>query len=277
MHQDRLFHQEDLVPDLASYDLILISTSGGKDSQAMTDLVVELAGEAKVPRERLVMAHADLSEMEWPGTREVVEAHARAFGLRLEVVRRPGADLLGRVEERGMWPDAARRWCTSAFKRTELLKLTTRLVSEVNARRLLGRHKPPKKTGMRPVRVLSCMGMRAQESRARSKKSPLARDERGSSSNRTIDNWLPLFAWSEDEVWERVRVTGLPVHPAYALGMSRASCSLCVLSSKKDLVTAARMRPDLAGRYADVEAKTGHSFRKDLSMREITELARREE
>lgn len=50
MHQDRLFHREDFVPDLASYDPILISTSDGKDSQAMTDLVVELASEAKVPR-----------------------------------------------------------------------------------------------------------------------------------------------------------------------------------------------------------------------------------
>jgi len=54
LHQDRLFHQEDRVPDLACCDLILISTSGGKDSQAMTDLVVELAGEAEVPRANLL-------------------------------------------------------------------------------------------------------------------------------------------------------------------------------------------------------------------------------
>jgi len=54
LHRDRLFHQEDLLPDLTSYDLILISTSGGKDSQAMTDLTVELACEAKVPRANLL-------------------------------------------------------------------------------------------------------------------------------------------------------------------------------------------------------------------------------
>jgi 3'-phosphoadenosine 5'-phosphosulfate sulfotransferase (PAPS reductase)/FAD synthetase len=139
------------------------------------------------------------------------------------------------------------------------------------------RRSSARKTGLRPVRVLCCIGMRAQESRARAKMSTLVLDERGSSSNRTIDNWLPLFAWSEEEVWERVRATGLPVHPAYALGMSRASCSLCVLSSKKDLVRATRLRPQLAKRYADVEARTGHAFRKDLSMREIVELARQTE
>jgi hypothetical protein len=54
LHQDRLFHQEDLVPDLASYDLVLISTSGGKDYQAMTDLVVELADETEVPGANLL-------------------------------------------------------------------------------------------------------------------------------------------------------------------------------------------------------------------------------
>lgn len=54
MRQDRLFHREAFVPDLATYDLIPISTSGGKDSQAMTDLVVELACEAKVPRANLL-------------------------------------------------------------------------------------------------------------------------------------------------------------------------------------------------------------------------------
>jgi hypothetical protein len=56
----------------------------------------------RFPRERLVMTHAELSQMERAGTRELAEAQARAYGLRLEVVRPPGADLLGRVEERGM-------------------------------------------------------------------------------------------------------------------------------------------------------------------------------
>ena len=54
------------VPDLASYDIIALNTSGGKDSQATIDYVLELALEASVPRERLIMVHADLHDMDWP-------------------------------------------------------------------------------------------------------------------------------------------------------------------------------------------------------------------
>ncbi len=55
--------------------------------------------------------------------------------------------------------------------------------------------------------------------------------------------------------------------------MTRASCSLCVLSSKKDLVRAAELRPDLARAFLKVEAETGHTFRRDLSMLEIVRMA----
>ena len=43
--------------------LVSISTSGGKDSQAMTILLARI-----VPRDQLVAVHAPLGEIEWPGT-----------------------------------------------------------------------------------------------------------------------------------------------------------------------------------------------------------------
>lgn len=115
--------------------------------------------------------------------------------------------------------------------------------------------------------------MRAAESPARAKKESLYRDEKASSGRRNIDVWLTIFAWSDDEVWDRVNGCGTRIHSAYSKGMLRASCSLCVLSSKRDLITAARLRPDLARRYAAVEQRTGHSFHADLSMKEILDLA----
>ncbi len=160
MPQDRLFRGEDFVPDLASYDVVLVNSSAGKDSQAMLDYVVELARKAGVEN-RITVAHADLGEMAWPGTAELAEEQARFYGLRFELVRREGPDILARVQERGMWPDAARRWCTSSHKRQPILKRVTGLVEEVNAVRLAGRRKATKP---RPVAVLSCMGMRGSES-----------------------------------------------------------------------------------------------------------------
>ena len=48
--------------------LVAISTSGGKDSQAMTILISRI-----VPRDQLVAVHAPLAEVEWPGTIEHIE------------------------------------------------------------------------------------------------------------------------------------------------------------------------------------------------------------
>ncbi len=46
--------------------LVAISTSGGKDSQAMTIVLSRI-----VPRDRIVVVHAPLGEVEWPGTVEL--------------------------------------------------------------------------------------------------------------------------------------------------------------------------------------------------------------
>jgi hypothetical protein len=56
-------------------------------------------------------------------------------------------------------------------------------------------------------------------------------------------------------------------------GMTRLSCSLCIPSSKPDLILAARRRPRLASLYAEVEAAIGHQFRPDMPMSKIIEWA----
>lgn len=56
---------------------------------------------------------------------------------------------------------------------------------------------------------------------------------------------------------------------AFAAGMSRLSCRFCVLSSRADLVCSARLNPDLADRYAEVERRIGHRFRTDLTMADV--------
>ena len=48
--------------------LVAVNHSGGKDSQAMTILLSRI-----VPREQLLVVHAPLGEVEWPGTVEHIE------------------------------------------------------------------------------------------------------------------------------------------------------------------------------------------------------------
>ncbi|MGW6335919.1 hypothetical protein [Nocardia rhamnosiphila] len=91
-------------PQLASYDHVVVSISGGKDSQACLDADAEAAGATGV-LDRVTAVHAALGRVEWPGVVEIAAEHAAHYGLRFEVVSRRGSDLLDRVAERGLWPD----------------------------------------------------------------------------------------------------------------------------------------------------------------------------
>lgn len=242
-------------PDLTTYDVIVINTSAGKDSQAMTDRVVEVADRQGVPRERLVMFHADLGRVEWDGTAELAAEHAEHYGLRFIKIARPHGDLLVQIEQRGMFPDAARRYCTSDHKRGQGRKALTALVTELGLDR--------------PARVLNCMGFRREESPARAKKVALRRDGSASNGRRRVDEWLPILEWTTAQVWARIGQAGTRHHWAYDAGMPRLSCSFCVLASRSALVRAAQLRPALAAEYAAVEERIGHRFRQDLSMAQI--------
>lgn len=248
-------------PALADYDIVIANISGGKDSQAMLDLLVERAREQEVV-ERVVAIHADLGRAEWAGTKEIAERHAEAYGVRFVSVTRPQGDLLEHIEKRGMFPSASARYCTSDHKRGQVAKAITSLVAEKRDSGELG--EPP-----RQARVLSVMGIRAEESTARSRKPALQTDEHASSGRRLVETWLPILSWSETDVWERIRRSGVAYHHAYDLNMRRLSCCFCVLSSRRDLEIAARHNPELAQEYRQLEQKTGHTIKADLSMEQI--------
>ncbi|MFI9410138.1 phosphoadenosine phosphosulfate reductase domain-containing protein [Nocardia gamkensis] len=266
-------------PDLASYDHYLISLSGGKDSQALLDVLVELFSEAGV-LDRVTTVHADMGRSDWPGTVELAREHAEHYGLRHERVARTGCDLLDRVAERGKWPDKDRRWCTSDFKRGPIRRVITALVAESRAAGLTGRQ----------VRVLNIMGHRAEESPQRRRALPFVHEPGAtclcaactkaraqgrattsgvSNTRRHVDTWLPIHGWTVQDVWARIASAATRPHPAYAAGFPRASCVFCVLSSRGALVRAARLFPELAAQYAAVEHAIGHRFRADRSMADI--------
>lgn len=254
--------------DLASYDVIVISTSGGKDSQAMLAGVVSMAREQGV-LDRVVAVHCDLGRVEWAGTRELAEEQARLCGVRFEVVSRRQGDLLEHVEQRRMWPGPATRYCTSDHKRAQVDRVMTALVAEARAK--LG--------SARPVRVLSARGERAQESRKRAKlltqglTAPY-RDARASNTRRHVDTWHPILEWTTDEVWAAIRASGLPHHKAYDLGMPRLSCVFCVLANRDALLVAGHHNPGLLDEYVRVERAIGHTFQQGRTIESIRDAVR---
>lgn len=254
------------VPDLTAYDWICVSSSGGKDSQAMLDYVVGLAQTAGV-KDRVVVVHSCLGRSEWKGTKELAAAQAAHYGLRFIVTSRIGGvakvsgkvysagekfgDLLDYVERRKAWPSNKARYCTSEFKRGPILRVFTQLARE----------------SRRPVRILDCQGLRAQESPARAKKVQL--EERLETSTQKVTTWLPILRWTHDHVWARIKASGVPHHPAYDLGMPRLSCVFCIFSPKAALILAGKHNRELLEAHVQVEKRIGHTFRQDLSLADV--------
>lgn len=244
--------------DLTQYDFVVVNSSAGKDSQAMLDYMIELA-DAQGVRNRLVVVHADLGRMEWEGTKDLAERQAAHYGVRFEVVRRTQNDLLEQVEARGMWPSNKQRYCTSDHKRGPVSTLFTKLTTEFRNGYAVARR----------CRILNCMGMRAQESPARAKLETMKRDDRNSNGKRIVDVWLPIHGWTADQVWTRIRQSGVEHHRAYDLGMPRLSCVFCIFSPKSALMLAGKHNPELLEKYVQVEQKINHTFRKDLSLASV--------
>ncbi len=220
--------------------LVAISTSGGKDSQAMTILLSRI-----VPRDQIVAVHAPLGEVEWPGTVEHIEATLPAGVPLVMAPVSSGKSLLDRIEERDMFPGARQRWCTAEHKRGPI---------ERELRRYLKAH--PRFGG----RLVNAMGMRAEESPARARKASWRRNDRMSVAGREVFDWLPVFDLSTEDVFRVIRRAGQSPHWAYAAGMSRLSCSFCILASRADLRRAAELRPDLYRTYVELERRIGHTL-----------------
>ncbi len=220
--------------------LVAVSVSGGKDSQAMTILLART-----VSRDQLVVVHAPLGEVEWPGTVEHVE-NTMPAGVPLIFARMAsGKTLLDRVEERGKWPGIRQRWCTAGLKRGPI---------ERELRRYLKAH--PRFEG----RLISAMGLRRDESTDRAKRIPWKRNDRNSRAGREWFDWLPVFDLTTGDVFQVIRDAGQSPHWVYAQGLSRCSCSFCIFSPNFALRRAAELRPDLHKKYAEIEKRIGHTL-----------------
>lgn len=278
-------------PDLRAYDLIVIGLSG-KDGHAALDVMVDRARCAGV-FDRLYTVHADLGLIEWPSVvhhgryypdnRELVAATSLHYGIPPErhietrrVVTDPtgvrrAQSLLEQIAMHGKFPDIARRFCTSDAKTTKISAALTPLVKHL-------------RQGLRrAVRILNVTGIRADESARRAGLETYT----GSVSNtwRHQDDYLPVHEMSTAAVYELVDASGADHHWAYDsepgandwAGMSRLSCSFCILGAKADLILAARRRPRLAALYHEVEVRIGHAFKVGMPMSRILEWAQEDD
>ncbi len=234
--------------------LFVINHSGGKDSQAMMIKLLEV-----IPASQLLVVHASLGAMEWPGALELAEKQANDAGLPF-VVARARKTLLDMVAQRFIkrpdapsWPSVKNRQCTSDLKRDPITREVRRFIKERGI-----------------TRVVNCMGLRAQESSARAKKEIWKAHRENGRAGRTWYEFLPIHSLSTDEVFQTICEAGQQLHYAYEVN-DRLSCVFCIMANKQDLIHGATRNPDLYALYCAYEARTGYSMHSSMkTLPEIT-------
>lgn len=245
------FHPATVVPDdvqrlVAAGALVLVNHSGGKDSQAMFLRLREI-----VPADQLVVVHAHLRGMDWPDAIDHIRATIGDTPLHIVEATH---DFFALVRTRGMFPSSNARFCSKALKRGPLSKLLRRLSAD----------------NPRTPHIINCLGLRAQESQKRADRPVLRRDNELSTRNRTVLEWLPIHDLSAAEVFTTIAAAGQDPHRAYALGMSRFSCALCVMGRVQDHRIAARLFPALYDSLARLEMEIGFTMRPGRSLPDVT-------
>lgn len=223
--------------------LFVANHSGGKDSQVQLIRLLE-----RVPASQLIVVHASLGAMEWPGAMELARDQAGKKGLPF-IVAKAAKTLLEMVERRfesrpevPSWPSASTRQCTSDLKRGPIQREVRRYA---------------KTNGFKTI--VNCLGLRAQESPGRAKRAAFSRMGISNSVN-TWFEWLPIHNMSTAEVFDSIAAAGQEPHYAYSLGNQRLSCVFCIMASKSDLRNGRQERPELFEQYVELEKRTGYTM-----------------
>lgn len=227
--------------NLSAYDKIILSISGGKDSQAMTELV---SAESKI-HDRLVLAYADTGA-EWKESLIQCELISKKYNIPL-IVGKAYRPLPEEIMLRGMWPSSSCRLCTSNCKRSNLDKI----VRKFNGN------------------ILVVTGERREESRSRSILEESEPISRLTTRTRNVSSYRPMLGFTENDIWRIIKESGLEAHPAYGLGNERVSCVLCVLASENDLRVGAKANPEFAAQYLRMEVEMNHKFKSTKTLKTI--------
>lgn len=298
----------EVVPNLHENDRLVLRVSGGKDSQAAMRetwrtvvaqgydpacVVVEYdelngdGADEKVtwPGTAEIGAHLVAKYGDRPGSLELARQQAAHYGFRFVVARQKSRPYL--LEDirtrkgkdgRARFPDAQNRYCTSDHKRAAGRLLLTAEVKAMGGRKRWGR----------PLRILTVMGFRAQESTGRARREVFSYDASasgqgtvtrrrgvrpGSRCERQVWLWLPIHHWTVEQVWADIHASGVPYAWPYDAGLSRYSCAQCVLGSSADAVRSAQIWPAQTLKIVDIEKEIGHDWQDGRPMRSIAEAA----
>lgn len=233
---------------------LVVNISGGKDSIYMLGQLREKYPD--VPT-YCVMADTGFEHVKPISAEEWARQRCAAYGLPLHVVRNPNKTYLEMVRKRGMFPGPQYRQCTSDLKRGPI---------ETWIRRSI-------KSGLIKERiVINCTGIRAAESKQRSKQRPLSRNKNLSKAGRNVWNWMPIFRAGLLDVLTWHRETATPLHPVYVWAggyLKRLSCRVCIFSTAADIHAIYTHDREAFDAVSNLEQETGFTMQQGRSLLQI--------
>ena len=238
-------------PELRDFETYIVSYSGGKDSTATLLWALE-----NLPRERLQVVFANTT-VEWPETYEYLNYIERELGITIDRVRagdralppirkgRQGwayaTSLFEMIRQRGMWPGARTRYCTTYLKVWPITLYSRGLEN--------------------PVLIT---GQRASESKARMGL-PIFSERGNKQVQEPLSTYRPILAWSERQVWDYLRTYHILPNPIYNHA-TRCGCWCCIMGRPAEVLNFCRLHPDIAQETADLEREIGHTWKENQSI-----------
>lgn len=225
--------------EIQEAEVIFWSHSGGKDSQAGLALLVRMG-----LKDKIVLVHSDLGDMEWESMHSWIDTIS--FGLPVNVVRSE-MDFFQMVRKYKRLPSGHQQFCTDFLKTTPIAAFIHKYMTEKGI-----------------TKAINATGMRAEESKRRALKMPLQISDMTMPKkhpSHLIHDWLPIFGYTSDEVFEEIALAGQKPHEIYSKGFSRLSCVFCVNGRIDEHKKAAELKPELAKKMAELEREIGRAIR----------------
>jgi 3'-phosphoadenosine 5'-phosphosulfate sulfotransferase (PAPS reductase)/FAD synthetase len=237
--------------------MIVVNVSGGKDSAAVLALALErgvefVAAWADTGHEHPQTVEYVQTLQEWAGVpirRVAADFTAQIARKRLTVEKWPepmrsdalavlhptGIPFLDLCMWKGMFPNTFSRFCTSELK---VHPIRAQVIDP-----LLDAHGS----------VLHWLGVRADESKARSVLPEVDAEFFDPASGNGYWYCRPILHWTADDVFAYLAKQGAPVNPLYLQGMRRVGCMPCIHERKDTLANIFKRWPEEIQRVAEWE------------------------
>jgi 3'-phosphoadenosine 5'-phosphosulfate sulfotransferase (PAPS reductase)/FAD synthetase/ferredoxin len=188
-------------------DEVVVSFSGGKDSQVLLDIVSRV-----IPNNDFTVVYSDTG-YELPTSLALYDVtknyYTKKYPKLKFYIAKNKQPLMFYWDNLGS-PSRIHRWCCSVMKSAPLAK---------TLKEISGKNKQPQ--------VLLFDGVRAEESVNRASRSRIGKNVK----HNNMINVSPILEWNSTEVYLYIFMYGLPFNESYRRGLSRVGCVVCPYSS----------------------------------------------